>query len=117
MGIKALSVRHFLFHFGAADVFNADFLPLRWLLCNLVMPQEDDDVGEALCSLLEDECINLLLKARIKHLSGKSGDSVKLVIWPHWPQMITTYLLRQDVLRVTHVAKHSDQAMESDKAA
>jgi pyruvate/2-oxoglutarate dehydrogenase complex dihydrolipoamide dehydrogenase (E3) component len=37
-------------------------------------------VGETLRSLLEDEGINLLLKARVKRVSGRLGDSVKLVI-------------------------------------
>lgn len=45
-----------------------------------LMPQEDEDVAEALRSLLEDEGIDLLLKARIKRVSGKSGNSVNLVI-------------------------------------
>ena len=45
-----------------------------------LMPQEDEDVAEALRSLLEDEGIDLLLKARIKRVSGKSGNSVTLVI-------------------------------------
>ncbi len=38
-----------------------------------LMPQEDEDVGEALRSLLEDEGINLLLRTRIKRVSGKVG--------------------------------------------
>ncbi|HEY3988429.1 MAG TPA: FAD-dependent oxidoreductase [Acidobacteriaceae bacterium] len=45
-----------------------------------LMPQEDEDVAEALRSLLEDEGIDVLLKARIKHLTGKSGQSVSVVI-------------------------------------
>ena len=44
------------------------------------MPQEDEDVGEALNSLLEDEEIDVLLKARVKRVSGKSGNSVSVVI-------------------------------------
>jgi pyruvate/2-oxoglutarate dehydrogenase complex dihydrolipoamide dehydrogenase (E3) component len=34
-----------------------------------LMPQEDQDVGEALRRLLEDEGVNLLLKTRIKRVS------------------------------------------------
>jgi pyruvate/2-oxoglutarate dehydrogenase complex dihydrolipoamide dehydrogenase (E3) component len=45
-----------------------------------LMPQEDEDVGEALRSLLEDEGIEVLLKARIKNVSGRSGNSVSIVI-------------------------------------
>lgn len=45
-----------------------------------LMPQEDDDVGEALRSLLEDEGIDLLLNARVKRVSGTSGDSVRITI-------------------------------------
>ncbi|HTF72357.1 MAG TPA: FAD-dependent oxidoreductase [Edaphobacter sp.] len=45
-----------------------------------LMPQEDGDVGEALHSLLEDEGIDVLLKTQVKRVSGKSGNSVNLVI-------------------------------------
>ncbi len=45
-----------------------------------LMPQEDEDVSEALRHLLEDENIDVLLKARIKRVSGKSGNSVSVVI-------------------------------------
>src|SRR5262249_36167951 len=45
-----------------------------------LMSREDEDVCEALRSLLEDEGIDLLLGARIKRVSGKSGDSVSLVV-------------------------------------
>jgi pyruvate/2-oxoglutarate dehydrogenase complex dihydrolipoamide dehydrogenase (E3) component len=45
-----------------------------------LMPQEDGDVGEALRSLLLDEDIEVLLKARIKRVSGKSGSSVSVII-------------------------------------
>lgn len=44
------------------------------------MPQEDEDVSEALRDLLEDEKIEVLLKAQIKEVSGKSGNSVSVVI-------------------------------------
>jgi pyruvate/2-oxoglutarate dehydrogenase complex dihydrolipoamide dehydrogenase (E3) component len=45
-----------------------------------LMPQEDQDVSEALRSLLEDEGVGLLLKARIKRVSGRSGKSVSIVV-------------------------------------
>jgi pyruvate/2-oxoglutarate dehydrogenase complex dihydrolipoamide dehydrogenase (E3) component len=45
-----------------------------------LMPQEDDDVIEALLSLFEDEGIDILLNARVKRVSGKSGQSIKIVI-------------------------------------
>jgi pyruvate/2-oxoglutarate dehydrogenase complex dihydrolipoamide dehydrogenase (E3) component len=45
-----------------------------------LMPQEDEDVSEALRTLLEDEGIEVLLNTRIKHVSGTSGESVKIVI-------------------------------------
>jgi pyruvate/2-oxoglutarate dehydrogenase complex dihydrolipoamide dehydrogenase (E3) component len=40
---------------------------------------EDQDVSEALYSLLRDEGVDLLLNAHIKRVSGKSGESVKIV--------------------------------------
>jgi pyruvate/2-oxoglutarate dehydrogenase complex dihydrolipoamide dehydrogenase (E3) component len=45
-----------------------------------LMSREDEDVCEALRSLLEDEGIDVLLSARIKRVSGKSGQSVSIVI-------------------------------------
>jgi pyruvate/2-oxoglutarate dehydrogenase complex dihydrolipoamide dehydrogenase (E3) component len=45
-----------------------------------LMPQEDGDVGEALHSLLEDDGIDVLLKTRVKRVSGISGNSVSVVI-------------------------------------
>jgi pyruvate/2-oxoglutarate dehydrogenase complex dihydrolipoamide dehydrogenase (E3) component len=44
------------------------------------MSKEDPDVCEALRSSLADEGIDILLNARIKRLSGKSGDSVSVVV-------------------------------------
>jgi pyruvate/2-oxoglutarate dehydrogenase complex dihydrolipoamide dehydrogenase (E3) component len=44
-----------------------------------LMSREDPDVCEALRSLLADEEIDILLNARIKRVSGKSGDSVSVV--------------------------------------
>src|ERR1700719_4253616 len=45
-----------------------------------LMSKEDPDVCEALGSLLADEGIDILLNARIKQASGKSGDSVTVVV-------------------------------------
>lgn len=45
-----------------------------------LLSREDDDVCEALQSLLEDEGIDILLNARIKRVSGKSGQSVSIVV-------------------------------------
>jgi pyruvate/2-oxoglutarate dehydrogenase complex dihydrolipoamide dehydrogenase (E3) component len=45
-----------------------------------LMSREDPDVCEALRSLLVDEGIDMLLNARIKQVSGKSGDSVSIVV-------------------------------------
>src|ERR1700680_444712 len=44
-----------------------------------LMSKEDPDVCEALRSLLADEGIDILLNARVKQVSGKSGDSVTIV--------------------------------------
>jgi pyruvate/2-oxoglutarate dehydrogenase complex dihydrolipoamide dehydrogenase (E3) component len=45
-----------------------------------LMSKEDPDVCQALQSLLADEGIDTLLDARIKQVSGKSGDSVSVVV-------------------------------------
>src|SRR6059036_1356904 len=45
-----------------------------------LMSREDPDVCDALRSLLADEGIDILLKARIKQVSGKCGDSVSVVV-------------------------------------
>ena len=45
-----------------------------------LMHREDDDVTQALQSLFEAEGIDLVLKARIKRVSGKSGDSVRILL-------------------------------------
>ena len=45
-----------------------------------LMSREDPDVREALRSLLAGEGIDTLLNARIKQVSGKSGDSVSIVV-------------------------------------
>jgi len=41
---------------------------------------EDEDVSDALGSLFEDEGIELVLKTRVKKVSGKSGKSVSVLV-------------------------------------
>jgi pyruvate/2-oxoglutarate dehydrogenase complex dihydrolipoamide dehydrogenase (E3) component len=45
-----------------------------------LLHREDDDVTEALGSLFENEGINTVLNARMKRVSGKSGDSVTVLV-------------------------------------
>jgi len=45
-----------------------------------LMHREDDDVTEALQKLFQDEGIDLVLNAMVKRVSGKSGQSVRMVI-------------------------------------
>jgi pyruvate/2-oxoglutarate dehydrogenase complex dihydrolipoamide dehydrogenase (E3) component len=45
-----------------------------------LMSKEDPDVCEALRSLLTDEGIDILLNARVQRVSGRSGDSVSVVV-------------------------------------
>jgi pyruvate/2-oxoglutarate dehydrogenase complex dihydrolipoamide dehydrogenase (E3) component len=59
-----------------------------------LMSKEDPDVCEALGSLLADEGVDVLLNARIKQVSGKSGDSVSVVIEQNG---------MEKVLRGTHI--------------
>ena len=47
---------------------------------NRLMHHEDDDVSEALQQLFQDEGIDFVLSAKVKTISGKSGQSVTLVI-------------------------------------
>jgi pyruvate/2-oxoglutarate dehydrogenase complex dihydrolipoamide dehydrogenase (E3) component len=47
---------------------------------NRLLHREDDDVTEGLGSLFEAEGITAVLNARMKRVSGKSGDSVTLVV-------------------------------------
>lgn len=44
-----------------------------------LMSREDEDVCEALRGLFEDEGIEIVLNARLKRVSGKSGDSVTII--------------------------------------
>src|ERR1700720_2508441 len=45
-----------------------------------LMSKEDPDICDVLRSLLADEGIDIFLNARIKQVSGKSGDSVSVVV-------------------------------------
>jgi pyruvate/2-oxoglutarate dehydrogenase complex dihydrolipoamide dehydrogenase (E3) component len=45
-----------------------------------LMSREDEDVCAAVRSLLEDEGIDVVPNARVKRVSGKSGDSVSMTI-------------------------------------
>ena len=45
-----------------------------------LMSKEDEDVCEALSTLLEDEGIEILLQTQITRVSGKSGDSVNIIV-------------------------------------
>jgi len=45
-----------------------------------LLSKEDEDVCEALRTLLQDEGMDILLAARVKELSGKSGDSVSIIL-------------------------------------
>ena len=45
-----------------------------------IVSREDDDVTDALCALFKDDGIEVLLGARVKRVSGKSGESVKIAL-------------------------------------
>ena len=45
-----------------------------------LLPREDDDVAEAVTGLFHDEGIEVLLNATVKRVSGKSGQSVKVIL-------------------------------------
>jgi len=45
-----------------------------------LMSKEDEDVCDAVRTLLQDEGVDVLLSARVKELSGKSGDSVSMIV-------------------------------------
>ncbi len=45
-----------------------------------VIHREDDDVTEGLQTLLQDEGVELLLKAQVKRVSGISGQSVSVIL-------------------------------------
>jgi len=44
-----------------------------------LLPREDEDVCDALRSLLQDEGIEVILNALLKRVSGKSGESVQVM--------------------------------------
>ncbi len=48
---------------------------------NRLLHREDDDVTEGLRTLCEDEEIDLALNAKVKRVSGKSGQSVRLTLF------------------------------------
>lgn len=52
------------------------------------MSKEDDDVCDALRALLEDEGIDIFLGAQVKRVSGRSGDSLNLVVEQHGAQQV-----------------------------
>ena len=67
-----------------------------------LMSKEDPDVCEALRSVLADEGIDILLNARIKRVSGKSGDSVSVVVVQNdWQNGIDKVLKGSHVLVAT----------------
>jgi len=45
-----------------------------------LLPSEDEDVSEALQRLFDDEGIDLILNATVKRISGKSGESVRILL-------------------------------------
>ena len=45
-----------------------------------LLPREDDDVCDGLRSLLQDEGVEIVLNARPKRISGKSGNAIQVVI-------------------------------------
>jgi pyruvate/2-oxoglutarate dehydrogenase complex dihydrolipoamide dehydrogenase (E3) component len=47
---------------------------------NRLMHREDDDVCEAMQQLFQDEGIDIVLNAKVRRISGKSGQCVTLVI-------------------------------------
>jgi pyruvate/2-oxoglutarate dehydrogenase complex dihydrolipoamide dehydrogenase (E3) component len=47
---------------------------------NRLLSREDDDVSKALADLFRDEGIDAVLNARVRRISGKSGESVTVVV-------------------------------------
>jgi pyruvate/2-oxoglutarate dehydrogenase complex dihydrolipoamide dehydrogenase (E3) component len=45
-----------------------------------LLPGEDEDISGALRDLLVDEGIDLVMSAEVKRISGKSGDSVRVLL-------------------------------------
>ena len=48
-----------------------------------LMAREDEDVCQALGELLADEGIDVILNARVREVTGKSGEAVSLVVEQH----------------------------------
>jgi pyruvate/2-oxoglutarate dehydrogenase complex dihydrolipoamide dehydrogenase (E3) component len=46
----------------------------------ILMPKEDEDICDALRTLLQEEGIDILLSAQVKNLTGKSGDAVSIIV-------------------------------------
>jgi pyruvate/2-oxoglutarate dehydrogenase complex dihydrolipoamide dehydrogenase (E3) component len=45
-----------------------------------LLHREDEDISEALRDLFVDEGIDLVMNAQVKRISGRSGDSVRILI-------------------------------------
>jgi pyruvate/2-oxoglutarate dehydrogenase complex dihydrolipoamide dehydrogenase (E3) component len=45
-----------------------------------LLPGEDEDISEALRDLFLDEGVDLVMNAEVKRISGKSGDSVRVLL-------------------------------------
>jgi pyruvate/2-oxoglutarate dehydrogenase complex dihydrolipoamide dehydrogenase (E3) component len=67
-----------------------------------LMSKEDPDVCEALRSVLADEGIDVVLNARIKKVSGKSGDSVSVVVVHNGDQNVEQNGIEK-VLKGSHI--------------
>jgi pyruvate/2-oxoglutarate dehydrogenase complex dihydrolipoamide dehydrogenase (E3) component len=58
---------------------------------NRLLHREDEDVSEGLRGLFDDEGIDLVLNARLKSISGKSGEAVQVVIEQNVDSLIPTW--------------------------
>jgi pyruvate/2-oxoglutarate dehydrogenase complex dihydrolipoamide dehydrogenase (E3) component len=45
-----------------------------------LLPQEDDDVSDEVHRLFEDEHIDVVVNANVKRISGKSGESIRILL-------------------------------------
>lgn len=74
---------------------------------NRLLRREDEDVSEGLRRLFEDEGIDLVLKARLKRVSGTSGQSVQAVVEQDGVENILEALIclsRRDALRTHRIS-------------
>jgi pyruvate/2-oxoglutarate dehydrogenase complex dihydrolipoamide dehydrogenase (E3) component len=55
-----------------------------------LMSKEDEDVCQAVRALLEDEGIDVLLNARVQRVSGRTGESVSIVVEQDGVEMALT---------------------------